>query len=196
MALVVLTGGARCGKSAAAERLAALREMDGASVCVAVFGRIEPSDTEFAARVAKHRASRPVGWHTIEALDATGWLAQVPGDALLLVDCVGTLLGLVMDDVYRTYAHADSELGYAESVREAFDPIVEAIIARTSDTIVVTNEVGDGIVPAYASGRLFRDILGNANRRLVAASDSAYLVVAGRYMALSDLPSAITWPHD
>ena len=70
------------------------------------------------------------------------------------------------------------------------------MIAREGDTIVVSNEVGDGLVPAYATGRLFRDLLGRANRRLIDAADSAWLVVAGRLVDLGALGHDAAWPED
>ena len=64
-----------------------------------------------------------------------------------------------------------------------------------SDTIVVTNEVGDGVVPSHTSGRLFRDLLGRCNRRLIDVADAAYLVVAGRLVPLDALTRDAAWPE-
>ncbi|MDP2233147.1 MAG: bifunctional adenosylcobinamide kinase/adenosylcobinamide-phosphate guanylyltransferase, partial [Actinomycetota bacterium] len=85
--------------------------------------------------------------------------------------------------------------GYEEEVERRFAGLIGWILRRWDHTVVVTNEVGDGVVPAYASGRVFRDVLGRANRSLIDRSDAAYLVVAGRCIELSDLPQRARWPR-
>lgn len=204
MALVVITGGARSGKSSAAQRLAEARARDGALVVVAAFARDDGADPEFSDRVARHRAQRPASFTTVEATDALSWTTDVPEHALLVVDCLGTLLGLAMEDAFA--ACGGGELGdadplalpdgYEEEVAARFEPAVEWLAARSGDTIVVTNEVGAGVVPEYASARYFRDLLGAANRRLVGAADAAYLAVCGRLLDLCELPGDATWPVD
>lgn len=203
MALVVFTGGARSGKSTAAQALAAQRALDGASVMAAVFARAG-GDAEMDARIERHQADRPAGFATLEVTDPALWLGEVPPEELLLVDCLGTLLGRCMELAWDRTAHsmlADAPAdmlpeGFADEVTLLFEPVVGSLAVRPGDTIVVTNEVGDGIVPSYASGRLFRDLLGQANRRLVGAADAAYLCVAGRLIRLTELPYAASWPED
>lgn len=203
MALVVFTGGARSGKSAAAQRLADLRRQDGESVMVAVFGRAD-GDDEMAERIEHHRQQRPDGFATLEVTDPALWLGELPHDGLVLVDCLGTLLGRCMELAWtratgdREPDQASSRLpqGYAEEIGLLFDPVVDGLASRRGDTIVVTNEVGEGIVPAYPSGRLFRDVLGRANRILVDAADAAYLCVAGRLLPLESMPREAAWPED
>lgn len=183
MALIVVTGGARSGKSAAAQRLVERRAAEtGAPVVVAVFGSAD-GDPEMEARIERHRADRPGSFAVIEATGPFAWTAEVSPDALLLVDCLGTLTGLAM-------ARNGSE--------SALDPLLAALTdmlrARTGDTVVVTNEVGSGVVPAYESGRVFRDVLGRANAALAASADAAYLAVSGRLLDLHALPSEMAWP--
>ena len=205
MALIVFTGGARSGKSWAAEKLAQKRASDGASVTVVAFGRGHEDDAEFVARIERHRADRPAAFRTLEAADALGWRDGVPEDGLLLVDCLGTLLGRAMEEAWEESTAADPLLdAAADTLPEGFEADVsqrleEAIVwlaGRRADTIVVTNEVGDGVVPAYATGRLFRDLLGRANRTLVGVADGAYLVAAGRVLDLKALPGEASWPQD
>ncbi len=200
MSLVVFTGGARSGKSRAAQELARRRALEGERVVVAVFGR--ESDSEMADRVARHRAHRPGEFETIVGGESPRWLDDA-GEALLVVDCLGTFVGTVIENVWRV--RSDSALGdagdvlpdgVADEVESSVLGIVERLLSRRGDTIVVTNEVGDGVVPAFASGRLFRDVLGVANRVLVDDADRAYLCVAGRLLDLADLPRTATWPHD
>lgn len=200
MALVTFTGGARSGKSSAAQRLAEAKAAEGMTVTVVVFGRAS-SDPEFADRIARHKYARPAGFETIEIIDPRELPERVPHGSLMAVDCMGTLLGQCME-----YCYPEPDLsgapaiglpdGYDECVSELFDRCVDFIISRPGDCIVVTNEVGDGIVPAYASARLFRDLLGIANRRLVKASDAAYLCVAGKLIDLTACPADVRWPED
>jgi len=196
MSLILITGGARCGKSAVAQNLV---EECAQDVTVVVFGQAG-EDREMAARIARHKADRPAGFVTIEALDSVEWTARV-GDGVMLLDCLGTLLGLVMAETYADSAAAalqDAEAlpeGYEEEVERRFAGIIGWILRRWDHTVIVTNEVGDGVVPAYGSGRVFRDVLGRANRSLIDRSDAAYLVVAGRCIELSDLPQRARWPR-
>lgn len=206
MALAVITGGARSGKSSAAERLALSRQAHGTSVVVAVFGHsADGCDVEFAARIAKHQAHRPAGFATFEVDGSAGALDAVADGTLLVVDCLGTWLGRIMEDEWTRHsaemaiAKADAEAlpeGFEQAVAGTFDRVVDSLITRAEDTIVVTNEVGDGIVPAYATGRLFRDLLGGGNRRLIDVADAAYLAVGGRLLELTALPREARWPED
>jgi adenosylcobinamide kinase/adenosylcobinamide-phosphate guanylyltransferase len=201
MSLVVFTGGARSGKSTAAQDLARSRQLRGARVVVAVFGR--ESDAEMAERIARHQIDRPDGFETLAVSDPSAWLEDIGDDALLVVDCLGTLVGRVMEVAWEgaageRMADADTTLpvGLEADVTASVADLVERLSRRTADTIVVTNEVGDGVVPAYPSGRLFRDALGSANRALIDRADGAYLCVAGKLIDLAALPRHATWPED
>jgi len=203
VALVVFTGGARSGKSTAAQSLVAMRALDGQSITVAVFGR-ETGDVEYASRIAAHRGSRPAEWRTVEVVETATWPGDLDSESVLLVDCLGTLLGLAMEEAYAETAKgalgdADATtlpVGLENAIRARFDRIVDWLLERDADTVVVTNEVGDGIVPSFASGRLFRDLLGRANRRLVDRAEASYLCVAGRLVALDCLSREARWPND
>ena len=203
MALVVFTGGARSGKSAAAQSLARSRAMDGQSVVAVVFGMVG-DDAEMADRVARHQAARPDGFQIIEVQESSSALGLVGPESLLLLDCLGTLVGMVMAEEWPSdaeghdLANAGSDLpsGYAENVEQRVDELIRTLCERSGDSIVVTNEVGDGVVPAYGSGRLFRDVLGRANRALVTSADRSYLTVCGRLVELSTLTASPAWPED
>lgn len=202
MALVVITGGARSGKSSAAQRLAERRLADGHPVLVAVFA--SDSDEEMSERIERHRADRPAGFEVLEADGTASWLARVPADATLVVDCLGTWLGRALLDAWEETADGTQDLadavelpaGCAASFTRRVRTITDAIASRSGDTIVVSNEVGSGVVPTHASGRLFRDELGRANSLLVGVADAAYLCVAGRLFDLKRLPRDAAWPHD
>ncbi|MRR13415.1 bifunctional adenosylcobinamide kinase/adenosylcobinamide-phosphate guanylyltransferase [bacterium] len=186
--LAVLTGPVRSGKSSAGLRLA----LDsGAPVTIVVGARDD--DEEMRRRIARHRAERPAGVTVVEAIDDR-WRELVPADACLLVDCLGTVLGsrlwqLVPED-------AEVAGHQAEERAEALaDDLVAWLVGREAPTVVVTNEVGWGVVPATPLGRLFRDVLARANRRLVDAADAAWLVVAGRCIEMTAYKQEVAWPH-
>lgn len=171
--LTVLIGGARSGKSTAALRLA---QESGDDVCfVATSPRIA-GDDELDDRIAAHRAERPVGWSTIETETDLANAVGATGDSVVILDCLTVWLGNLM-----YHGHDDA------AILEASDAAVEAVVGRQADTIVVTNDVGSGIVPADATSRRYRDLLGSINQQWVASSDVALLVIAGRALSLSEL---------
>ena len=174
-----VTGGARSGKSRFAERLAAETRRE-----VVYIATMEPLDAELVERVAAHRASRPAGWSTLEApLDPAGALAGAAPAACAIIDClslwVSNRLGpLGRDPLPAAVARIERELE-AEVER-----LLDAARAREGPAIIVTNEVGGGVVPAYPLGRAYRDLLGQVNQRVSIAADRAWLLVAGRPLEL------------
>jgi adenosylcobinamide kinase / adenosylcobinamide-phosphate guanylyltransferase len=187
MSLVFLTGPVRSGKSAAAERLAAER---GHPVVVAVAGW--DGDGEMVRRIEAHRSSRPAAWVTVQATLDLGWIAAVPAGSTLVLDCLGTLIAAACHE-----AVGDAEVapaGAEGEVAARVDALVGALVARGGDSVIVSNETGWGIVPAWPGARLFRDELGRANRRLTDAADAAYLVADGRFLDLRALPARPVWP--
>lgn len=196
MGLVVITGGARSGKSSVAEEMAMRCTHD---ITVVVFGDGE-SDSEMASRIARHQDDRPEEWKVVEARDSVEWTERV-GDGVLIIDCLGTLLGMVMLEVLVEQYGTASFDGiaalsdeYAEECERRFAAIIAWLLKRIDSTIVVTNEVGSGVIPDYPSARIFRDVLGRANRSLVKRADRAYLVVCGRLIDLLELPDKGIWP--
>lgn len=195
MALVVISGGARSGKSSAAQRLAETRAASGAQVVYAVFGQAV-GDPEFAERVERHRSVRPAAFATVEARDSLSWRDQVPEDALLVVECLGTLVAMVMSEIREGGGTPETGVDPLQLLGGRVDELIAWLVRRGADTIVVTNETGWGVVPAYESGRTFRDVLGRANATLTTASDAAYLAVAGRLIDLTSLPADVPWPSE
>jgi adenosylcobinamide kinase/adenosylcobinamide-phosphate guanylyltransferase len=187
MSLVVLTGPVRSGKSRMAEELAASH---GGPVVVAVAGW--DGDEEMARRIAAHQASRSADWQTIAVTVDPAWLTDVPAGAVLLLDCLGTLVSHACFDQVGEAEVAPR--GSEVAVARAVGALVSALIARDGDTIVVTNETGWGVVPEWPSARVFRDEMGRANRCLVDAAEAAYLVVDGRCVDLKELPTGPAWP--
>lgn len=185
-ALTLIIGGARSGKSTLAERLAT--ESGAPVVYVAT---LEAGDSEMVHRIAGHRARRPAAWQTIEVpRDPLGALSAVarPG-ALVLLDCLSVWVSNLL---LSTCAVADTITGEMEdAARSGVLSAVEGLLAwyasGTASLIVVTNEVGSGLVPPYPLGRLYRDILGVANQRVAAAADRVYSVTAGLALELKGL---------
>ena len=170
MALLVVLGGARSGKSALAQRLA--RATDAAVTLIAT---AEAHDDEMADRIAAHRAERPAGWITIEEpLDVAGALAGVPQHACVVLDC----LTLWVSNLLLT--------GWpAKQIEDEAIRVAAMAAHRIAPTLVVSNEVGMGVVPAYELGRAFRDIQGRVNRAFCDVADKAVVVVAGRALDLT-----------
>jgi adenosylcobinamide kinase/adenosylcobinamide-phosphate guanylyltransferase len=175
MSLILITGGARAGKSTFAEDLALHW---GGTEKVCYVATAEPGDDEMRERIAAHRKNRPAGWRTIEVpREVATHLELVVGlsASVVLIDCLTLLVSNVL-------------LAQPESAREddiwiAVEHEVNGLIrvAQQSGVVmlVVTNEVGLGVVPATRLGRLFRDLLGRANQRLAAAAEQMFLVVSG-----------------
>lgn len=158
-----MLGGARSGKSAFAERLAAECGEPVLYVATATAG-----DEEMAARIALHRAQRAASWRTLEA--PTGLaerVGQAMGDAAtVLVEDLTLLLSNLMA--------GDESTAEANAIAD-----VNALLALARNVVLVSNEVGMGIVPPYPLGRVFRDALGRVNQSAAAACDTVYLLVAG-----------------
>ena len=173
---VLVTGGVRSGKSRHAEGL--LGTADDVAY-VAPGPAPEHDDADWAARVAAHRAARPAHWVTHETRDVAGALAAATGP--VLVDCLGTWLTAVVDERGLWEASSEQVAGVVDAL---LDDVVEALATTTYDVVLVTNEVGLGVVPAYRSGRLFRDLLGTVNQRVASACDEVHLVISGRVLRL------------
>lgn len=172
---VLVTGGVRSGKSRHAESL--LTSLSNVSY-VAPGPRLdEESDPDWVARIAAHRARRPASWTTVETRDLGAALRL---DSPVLVDCLGTWLTAVLDARELWDASSDSVTSVVDGL---LDEVVAALALR-DEVVLVTNEVGLGVIPTHRSGRLFRDLLGLVNQRIASACDEVHLVVAGRVLRL------------
>ncbi|CAJ1497394.1 bifunctional adenosylcobinamide kinase/adenosylcobinamide-phosphate guanylyltransferase [[Mycobacterium] holstebronense] len=169
----LVLGGARSGKSAHAEALLAGEP----AVTYLATGGVREGDPEWAERVRLHRARRPDSWRTVETTDVAQELRSAPH--ALLLDCLGTWLTARMD-LHHVWDGGDG----LDAVSADIDELVSAWQACPAPVVAVSNEVGSGVVPATASGRLFRDLLGVLNARISAASDEVVLMVAGRPLRL------------
>lgn len=174
--LSLIVGPARSGKSRLAEQLAA-----SYGARVVYIATLEPLDDEMRRRVSEHRAARPASWRTIEEpLRAVARLGELSDADACLLDCVTLWVSNLM-------LSCDGNADPA-AVRGVVIGAVESLVARqrgsTVPLVVVSNEVGAGIVPEYALGRLYRDLLGEANQFIGLAADRLYATVAGHYVEL------------
>jgi adenosylcobinamide kinase/adenosylcobinamide-phosphate guanylyltransferase len=159
--LALVLGGARSGKSDYAEGL--ITALPRPWIYVATG---EAGDPEMVERITAHRLRRGARWNTIEASqDLAAALGTVPRTAPVLIDCLTLWIS------NRMLAGADVDAEFA-GLQEALDP-------RSGTTVVVSNEVGSGIVPDNALARRFRDLQGRLNQRLAARADHVALMVAG-----------------
>lgn len=182
--LTLILGGARSGKSSYAEMLAAAAAAESGSVLY--IATAEAWDEEMAARIASHKAQRPAHWWTLEAPRHPGAAAaallqgETPAPAVVLLDC----LTLLANNVLIALPEGASEAEATAALGAEVDELLAACNASTAQWIIVSNEVGLGIVPAYPLGRLYRDALGRANQKLAAAADKVVLLVAGIPLAV------------
>ncbi|MEP6493111.1 MAG: bifunctional adenosylcobinamide kinase/adenosylcobinamide-phosphate guanylyltransferase [bacterium] len=180
--LTLLLGGVRSGKSARAVALAKQYQGDGRVLFVAT---AEALDDDMSARIGAHRRERPSTWDTLESpmALATDLARALEGDraapAVVVIDCltvwVSNILLSLSDD-------ADAEVAVAQHVSGLLD--VRARAHTSLQWIVVTNEVGLGVVPPTSLGRRYRDALGRANQLVAGAADDVTLMVAGLELSL------------
>jgi adenosyl cobinamide kinase/adenosyl cobinamide phosphate guanylyltransferase len=170
VSLTFLLGGARSGKSSLAIGLA--REWRGPVTFIAT---AEAGDDEMAERIRLHRVERPAEWTTVEAqLDVRSAVETAPEEAAILLDCLSLWVANLL-------ARGDE----AAEIEAENDALSALAAARRALTVVVSNEVGLGVVPPTELGRLYRDVLGRVNARWAAEAEHAAFVVAGRSLPLS-----------
>jgi adenosylcobinamide kinase / adenosylcobinamide-phosphate guanylyltransferase len=170
----LILGGARSGKSVAAERLLSAVP----DVLYVATGGEDSGDAEWAARVAKHQARRPASWGLAETIDLVP-LLESPGPPLL-IDCLTLWLSRTMD-----IADVWSDLDRADLVEQQIADLADAWSTAARRVVAVSNDVGSGIVPADPGTRLFRDLMGRLNTTISLASDQVLWTVAGRTLPLT-----------
>lgn len=166
----LVLGGARSGKSAHAE---GLLPVDSATYVATA--RRDPDDAEWQRRIARHVARRPAAWHTVEPDDLPDCLITAEGP--VIVDDLATWLTGVMDD----HGGWDGDLA---AVDRECGRLVEAVTHSSAELVLVSSEVGLGVVPSTRSGRLFRDQLGELNASVAERCAEVVLLVAGIPMRL------------
>lgn len=176
--LILVTGGSRSGKSSYAEKLA--KELSESVMYIATS---VPFDEEMKDRVRRHRESRPSNWGTLETYRNLKQVYELEDEFdVILVDCITVMV---------TNLLFEAVTGDFEALNEReFSNIEKLILAEIEDflmiakrkpqtVIMVTNEIGSGLVPEYKSGRIFRDIAGRTNQFLASLSDEVYFTVCG-----------------
>lgn len=164
--ITLIIGGSRSGKSLFAERLAA---ENGRDVTYLATGKA--IDAEMSARIADHQRQRPKSWRTIEvereliddlrSIDSSG--------QTLLIDCLTIYVAGLLGD----------EQADIDDIEEHFNKLYRELKKGANKVLIVTNEVGNGLVPPYPLGRRYRDVLGRVNQISAAAADEVYMMVAG-----------------
>jgi adenosylcobinamide kinase/adenosylcobinamide-phosphate guanylyltransferase len=188
---VLVLGGARSGKSREAERMLAA----AADVTYVATGGRRDGDPEWAERIAAHRSRRPPRWRTVETLDVAGSVRSAGAGQAVLVDCLALWLAGLLDahgawDADPPTATTpesgrdDTAGAVADTVAGEVGRLTAALRDTAAEIVLVSNEVGMGVVPPTRSGRLFRDLLGQLNAAVSAACDETVLLVAGRPVRL------------
>jgi adenosylcobinamide kinase/adenosylcobinamide-phosphate guanylyltransferase len=169
--LVLILGGARSGKSSYAQSLA---EATGQSVTF--IATAQALDEEMSARIQKHRAERPANWETLEIPFEIASRVQVKSNIVIL-DCVTLLISnLLMQFVKNDIV---DEAPYLAAVQKEINGLISLLRSSDQDWLIISNEVGMGLVPPYQMGRVYRDAIGWANQRLAREADKVIFMVAG-----------------
>ncbi len=169
--LVLVLGGVRSGKSRFAQELAHCLGGDD----VLFVATAEPGDDEMVHRIDHHRRARPAGWQTLEQPSGTGRaiMALDSPPPVILVDCLTLLVSNAM-------LQSEGDAALAERrVTEETETLIAAARSGAASILVVSGEVGQGLVPETPLGRLFRDLLGRANQMLANEAEVTYWMVAG-----------------
>ncbi len=174
--LTLVLGGARSGKSDYAQKKMIQSARPVLFVATATAG-----DAEMAARIEAHKASRPENWMTLEVSREVGKAIHVLAfDGNVLLDC----LTLLASNILMTFPEPVDEAGYQSAIMKEIEDLVKAYQASKGDWIVVSNEVGLGLVPPTPLGRIYRDALGRMNQQIAAAADHVIFMAAGIPMGI------------
>lgn len=170
--LCLVTGPARSGKSEWAEQLAV---KSGRAVVYVATAQLDPNDAEWQARIALHQQRRPSEWKTLSVpVDLTATVEAALATECLLIDSLGTWMANLLEQDEPTWQQTSQML-------------VESLRQTAAQVIVVAEETGWGVVPAYPLGRTFRDRLGKLTRQIGAVANPVFLVTGGHALNLSKL---------
>ncbi|MGH2412970.1 MAG: bifunctional adenosylcobinamide kinase/adenosylcobinamide-phosphate guanylyltransferase [Microcystaceae cyanobacterium] len=170
--IILVTGAARSGKSEWAEMLAA---QGSHRVIYIATAQVEATDIEWQARIAKHRRRRPASWQTLQVpVELAATIEAANPSHCLLVDSLGTWVANLL--------HQDDETWEKTTTN-----LLKILQQTAVDVILVAEETGWGVVPAYETGRKFRDRLGYLIRQIGAIADLVYLITGGYVLNLTHL---------
>lgn len=182
--IILVTGGARSGKSSFAENM-----VSGFGGNILYIATSIPFDEEMKERVKKHKESRPKEWDTYEGFEKLNEVIKARGNSYngVLIDCITILISNLM-----FYSIGDNEENLnsknindlEEKIRNEINDILDEISRVNGKFVIVTNEVGYGIVPENKLARIYRDIVGRINQNIASKADEVYLVTCGLPMKI------------
>ncbi len=184
----MVLGGARSGKSTFAEKLA--KKIGGKNVTY--IATAQAFDQEMEERIAHHKTQRPVDWETIEEpTDIYQAVQRVDNNQTILIDCLTLYISnLLLKENPEEDFELEKKKNLEEDIVENINQVLKYAEKKEIDLIVVSNEVGQGLVPSYKLGRLFRDISGRVNQYISDKADKVYLTVAGLPLDLKEISKA------
>jgi adenosylcobinamide kinase / adenosylcobinamide-phosphate guanylyltransferase len=170
--IILITGASRSGKSEFAETLAMKTDK---SVVYLATAQVKATDREWQARIIKHQQRRPQNWQTVTtSTELSTFITKASVSQCLLIDSLGTWVANFLDlDEIQWLSISDR--------------LLASLQVTQAEIIIVGEETGWGVVPAYPVGRLFRDRLGNLSRQIASIADTTYLVAGGHVLNLSQL---------
>ncbi|MGF1478581.1 MAG: bifunctional adenosylcobinamide kinase/adenosylcobinamide-phosphate guanylyltransferase [Cyanophyceae cyanobacterium] len=179
--IILVTGAARSGKSEWAETLAT---QSGRAVVYVATALLDENDREWCERIDKHQRRRPSHWttHSVPVALAEE-IEYASASSCLLVDSLGSWVANLLS-------------WDAEAWEETVARLLISLAQTQATVILVAEETGWGVVPAYSAGRQFRDRLGNLSRNIGASADCVYLVTGGHVLDLTQLGQRLAWPHE
>ena len=177
---ILITGGVRSGKSRAAEQRLA------GSISVLYIATARCLDSEMARRIQRHRETRPAHWVTAETSSHLSAVLDAHPQGDVLLDCVPNMVTNLMLDAEPEYDHLSNERveEIEAMIGREFDELMDTLEQQDRRAVLVTNEVGLGLVAPYRMGRVFTDILGRLNQRLAARCDEVCLMACGLPLVL------------
>ena len=169
--ITLVTGASRSGKSEFAETLAA---NSGKSVIYVATAKTDFTDLEWQTRISQHQQRRPKNWRTENIFDEklSPYILQASGAECLLIDSLGTWIANFLDLTSKEW----------DEISQSF---LTSLQTSQTQAVLVSEETGWGVVPAYPMGRLFRDRLGYLSRQIADRADTTYLVAGGHVLNLS-----------
>jgi len=187
--LTLVLGGARSGKSNFAEQI--VEKLGGRDVIY--LATSQARDEEMVNRIEQHQSSRPSEWTTIEEPEQiSSVLARLEAESVVLLDCLTVLISnllLADQELDEEQYDFDEQQRESEIIAE-LEAIISQVTAKDLKLVVVSNEVGQGVVPAYQSGRVYRDIVGRANQLVATRADEVYITYAGLPVEIKELGQA------
>ena len=174
--IILLLGGARSGKSSYAQELAKKMSTKGLFVATAQAG-----DDDMRRRIENHKLKRPAAWRTLEITTDIGKAIEneIEDDQIVIIDCITLLISNIFSRYdENTFAIIEDSI-LEKDVLSEIDDLLKCLQRTEASFIIISNEVGLGIVPDNRMGRLYRDILGRVNQMLSHEADEVYLMAAG-----------------